>query len=78
MPVEFDYSDLKGRIIAKFKSQKAFAKACGISPISMSMKLTGQIAISQKDIVEWSKPELLDIQPCEYHKYYFKQKVHIS
>ena len=74
--VEFDYSKLRGRIIEKFGSIKAFAKAYGISNVSMSKKLNGQIAISQDDVVKMSRPEYLDIQPSEYHEYYYVLKVH--
>lgn len=76
--MEFDYSNLRGRIIAKFGSLKAFAKAVGISNVSMSKKLAGKIAISVEDIVYWSKPELLDIPSVEYHLYFFVKKVHNS
>jgi hypothetical protein len=72
----FDYSKLRGRIIEKFKTIKAFAEAYGLSPVSMSNKLNGKIAISPEDIVNMSAPELLDIQPSEYHEYFFKLKVH--
>lgn len=67
----FNYDKLIGRIIEKFGSRKAFAKKVGISYVSMSNKLNGKIKISLDEIVEWSKPELLDIQPSEYHIYYF-------
>lgn len=69
--MKFNYSKLKGRIIEKFGSQKAFAKAYGISNVSMSRKLNGSIGISPEDIVSMSAPELLDIQPSEYHEYFF-------
>ena len=72
----FDYSELRGRIIAKFGTIKAFAKAYGISYVTMSNKLNGHVAISPDDIVKMSGPGLLDIQPCEYHTYFFKLKVH--
>lgn len=72
----FDYSELRGRIIAKFGSIKAFAKAYGISNVTMSNKLNGKIAISMDDIVKMSAPELLDIPPIEYHIYFFTRKVH--
>ena len=68
----FDYSKLRGRIIEKFGSFKAFAEAFGISPVAMSNKLNGKIAISLDDIVMMSGPELLDIKPEEYHLYFFK------
>lgn len=72
----FDYSKLRGRIIEKFGSIKAFAKAYGISYVAMSKKLNGKIVISPDDIVKMSAPDFLDIQPNEYHLYFFKIKVH--
>lgn len=70
----YDYSKLLGRIIEKFGSQRAFAKAIGLSENSMSQKMTGKMAITTKDIENWSAPELLDIQPIDIPLYYFKKK----
>ena len=72
----FDYSKLRGRIIEKFGSIKAFAEAYGLTPVTMSNKLNGKVAISMDDIVKMSAPEMLDIQPCEYHEYFFTLQVH--
>lgn len=74
----FDYSKLRGRIIEKFGSIKAFAEAYGLSSVTMSNKLNGKVAISMEDIIKMSSPEFLDIQPCEYHLYFFVVKVHDS
>lgn len=74
--MSFDYSKLRGRIIEKFGSIKAFAEADGRSLVTISKKLNGKVAISPEDIVKWSAPELLDIQPSEYHVYFFVTKVH--
>lgn len=71
----FDLDKLIGRIIEKFGSRGKFAEACGISETSMSKKLNGKMEITKADIIEWSKPELLDIDPSEYHVYFFKFKV---
>ena len=72
----FDYCDLRGRIISKFGSIKAFAKAYGISFVSMSRKLNGRTAITQDDVIRMSAPDMLDILPCEYGRYFFTLKVH--
>lgn len=69
------YSKLIGRIVEKFGSRRAFAKAVGFSENTISKKLSGKMAITTDDIREWSKPELLDIQPNEYHEFYFTPKV---
>lgn len=74
--MEFDYSKLRGRITEKFGTIKNFAKAFGISHVTMSYKLNNKIVISMDDIVKMSRPELLDIKPIEYHLYFFKLKVH--
>lgn len=68
----FDYSKLRGRIVEKFGTIKAFSKAYGITNVSMSKKLNGKTAISPDDMKKMSSPELLDIQPKEYHEYFFK------
>lgn len=72
----FDYSKLRGRIVEKFGSIRKFADAYGLSSVTMSKKLNGKVAISPDDIVKMSAPEFLDIQPNEYHEYFFKLKVH--
>lgn len=74
--MSFDYSKLRGRIVEKFGSIKAFAEAYGLTSVTMSNKLNGKVAISPDDIVKMSSPELLDIQPNDYHLYFFAKKVH--
>ena len=73
--MEFDYSKLLGRITEKFGTQKAFAEALGLSENSMSKKLSGKMSITKDDIIEWSKPELLDINCLDIHLYFFTFKV---
>lgn len=72
---KYDYSKLRGRIVEKFGTVRAFAEAYGISYTSMSAKLNGRIAISMADIEKMSEPEFLDIHPSEYHEYFFKYQV---
>lgn len=74
--MSFDYSKLRGRIIEKFGSIKAFAEAYGLSYVTMSKKLNGKVAFSPADIVKMSAPEFLDIPPNQYHLYFFTKKVH--
>lgn len=66
---------LRGRIIEKFGSQKAFAKVYGISENAMSKKIQGTTAISLADIEKMSAPDLLDIKAEEYPVYFFADKV---
>lgn len=69
--MKFDYSKLTGRIIEKFGSRRAFAEACGFSENTISKKLSGKMAITSKDIVNWSKPELLNIESSDIPDYFF-------
>jgi transcriptional regulator with XRE-family HTH domain len=71
----FDYSKLTGRVIEKFGSRKAFAKAYGISENAMSRKLRGKNGITINDIVRMSQPEFLDIEAKDFPAYFFTQKV---
>lgn len=72
--MEFDYSELSGRITTKFKTKKQYAKAAKMPPSSLSMKLNGK--------TPWTSPEiykaqgLLEIPPEELGKYFFTPKVH--
>jgi transcriptional regulator with XRE-family HTH domain len=75
MKLKFDYNKLLGRITEKFGSQRAFAEACGFSENTISKKLSGKMAITKNDIINWSKPELLDIAAVEIPEYFFKIKV---
>lgn len=71
----FDYSKLIGKVIEKFGTRKAFAKAAGYSENTISKKLSGKIPITTNDITEWSSPELLDIPYLDIPDYFFKLKV---
>ena len=76
--MKFNYSKLRGRIVEKFGSIKAFADAYGLSTVTMSNKLNGKVAISQDDIMKMASCEMLDIPPSELHEYFFTLKVHES
>lgn len=67
--MNFKYQKLRGRIIEKFGTLKAFSKVIGISYVSLSNKMRGKTEISTADIVEWSK--YLDISIEEYGIFYF-------
>lgn len=60
----YRYQKLRGRIVEKYGTNKAFAEKLGLSENSLSKKLKGKTGISQRDIQVWS--ELLDIDPAEY------------
>lgn len=69
----FDYSKLKGRIIEKFDTQQAFAKAMDLSEKSISDKMTGKKAWKQKEIMK--AINVLQIADGEVQDYFFKEKV---
>lgn len=64
-----DYSELRGRIRAKYRTQAAFALDLGISECALSQKLNG---ISEWTSTEIRKAcELLGIPPEEIPTYFF-------
>ena len=76
--MSYDYSRLLGRITEKFGSQRAFAKAVGMSENSISRKLTGKETITVGNMEDWSRPELLDIAPKQYPIFYFAMKEEVE
>lgn len=63
--LNYDYSRLRGRIVEKFRTITAFAKAMGVSYACISMHLHNYTYWSQPDIDKAC--ELLDIDnPMEY------------
>lgn len=72
----FDYSKLKGKIKEVFGTQEAFAKAMGLSGVSLSSKLNNVTQFTQVEINRAC--ELLSI-PVEYISvYFFTEKVKTS
>lgn len=71
----FDYSKLEGRIIEKFGSRRAFAKAYGKTENTISRKLNRKTAFSTADIIKMSSKEFLDIPAEHLHEYFFAIKV---
>ena len=76
--MKFDYNKLIGRIIEKFGSRRAFAQATGFSENTISKKLSGKMAITTDDIINWSDVGMLDIANQEIPEYFFKLKVQES
>lgn len=68
--MSFDLSRLCGRIIEKFGSRKAFAAAVGLSESSVSERLNNRIKLDADEILQWSRPEVLDIPAEEIHVYF--------
>ena len=70
----FDTSKLRGKIIEKFGSQKAFSAASGNSVSFISQYLNGKTLLNQKTMIRWI--DLLGIPDCEIDQYFFSKKVH--
>ena len=68
----YDYSKLTGRIIEKFKTQSAFAKAMEISGNSLSKKLNGHIDFKSSEIRK--AIQLLGLLPENIPEYFFTEK----
>lgn len=65
----YTYNKLRGRIVERYRTQDAFAKAIGITKNALSRKMTGKAGISQEDIAKWC--QLLDIDIREIGEYFF-------
>lgn len=63
------YSDLRGLIRSKFKTQEAFAKAIGMSACSLSKKLNGKAEWTAKQIHKAC--EVLGISADQIPFYFF-------
>jgi hypothetical protein len=68
-----DYSTLVGRIIEKFGSRTAFAKAMGWKMEALSRRLNNKTKFQTDDYIRMC--ELLDIPPKEMHVYFFTPKL---
>lgn len=65
--IKFDYSKLRGRIIEKCGSQKAFAKLLGVAECTLTSKLNGYTSFTQAEILQ--SVEILDLN--EVTPYFF-------
>jgi hypothetical protein len=72
--MEFDYSELSGRITAKFRTKRRYAEAANMPASSLSMKLNGKTPWTSPEI--YTAQSLLEIPPAELGKYFFTLKVH--
>ena len=69
-----DYSKLRGRIVEKYGSIRAFAEAADMSRAQISHKLNGRTDFYTRDIIKWSK--LLEIAPEDIHIYFFSETLY--
>ena len=63
------YPKLRGRIVEKFESQKAFSERIGLSEQSITAKLNDRAGFSIEDIVKWCNE--LEIKQDEVGVYFF-------
>lgn len=69
----FDYSRLKGRIVEKCGSQKAFAALLGISECTLTAKLSCASYFTQGEMLR--AMEILEIEPGFASAYFFTVRV---
>ena len=65
----FETSKLRGRIVEKYGTQRAFSEACGNSVSFISQYLTGKTVLDQKVMLKWI--DLLEIPENEINLYFF-------
>ena len=70
----FETSKLRGRIVEKFGTLKAFAKAVHNSESFISQYMNGKKILDQKMIDRWANA--LEIPANEYDEYFFTKKIH--
>ena len=70
----FDTSKLRGRIVEKFGTLKAFAKVVHNSESFISQYMNGKKILDQRMIDSWANA--LDIPSTEYDAYFFTKKIH--
>ena len=71
--IEFNFSKLRGRIVEKFGKQEDFAKAVGISYVSLSKRLNNHLEFSAREILRMSN--ILEINLEDIPLYFFAAKV---
>lgn len=69
----FNYQKLKGRIIEKYDSQRAFASAMGWSERTMTLKINSGVPWKQADICK--AVELLELEESDIPVYFFTPEV---
>lgn len=67
--VSYEYAKLSGRIREKMGSQRAFAKAMGLSERTISLKMQGKIDWRLEEIRKACA--ILSICPMDIHEYFF-------
>lgn len=65
----FDYRKLRGKILEKCGSDKAFAEAIGLSPQSISSKFNNKTYFTQEQIM--NAVTVLDLNKKDIPEYFF-------
>jgi hypothetical protein len=73
MPIIFDFSELRDRIVTLFGTCANFAKAANMSKPTLSGKLNNKTHFNPDDI--YNICVLLSIEPTEIGRYFFTPKV---
>ena len=71
--MSFNHNKLRGKIIEKYGTQGAFAKALGVSERTLSLKLNGKIFFAQDEMNKILK--LLGETVDSIKEYFFIEKV---
>lgn len=71
--MKFDFSELKGKIVAKFGTRAAFAVAMGFNNEQLSRRLNNRTSFTMDEI--YRAMDLLGIAPKDIAKYFFTPKV---
>lgn len=71
--MNWNYSKLRGRIKEIFGTQEAFAKAIGISSVSLSQRLNNVLEFTQEEI--FNSCEVLNIPLTDMMSYFFTKIV---
>lgn len=70
--VEFDFSELRGKIKAVYGRQDLFAKDMCMSPTSLSCKMNGKTEFTHEEMAKAIK--LLGLNDDSIHKYFLAEK----
>lgn len=71
--MKWNYAKLRGRIKEIFGTQEAFAKAIGISSVSLSQRLNNVLEFTQEEI--FNSCEVLNIPLTDMMSYFFTKIV---
>ena len=71
--MEYDYSELTGRIVTKCSTRSKFAEKMGLSERALSLKLNNKLSWKQNEMEKAS--EVLDFSKSDIQTYFFTLKV---